>query len=524
MSINFFKRGGDRLKSNTGDSGNNWDELGKAVPFGGQQRERNTADARQERQSEIEKNIQHQQNIIVLGLLGSENGRVHTDVIGMHGEKVSESMREQVYDNIANGRIGLKQERTLLEAIADPSTKAAYKIAGKNRHGMPTVEDKQLGMESVFGQLESKHQKRILSAFSGHGFNKWESASSDDLKAFLKKYPTPIDFEKDAQEFVSGITVKNGNDQLNQAKQREYAVAMAEFKNKVYGKRQEYWEQMKVMNAEAKRRGQDGKNETQTTNANSIIERRRQYEAERSAEKLVKDFGVCQVSKKHSLNAAEIARTNIESLDKWSLHDKECQDSYLANTSRGQFGVFDGAGGVQGGREASMTARDAANGFLMNPEKIKSGKDLATVMDKMNIIVAQTPRAGISTGVLAQVVQTEAGRMLAYASMGDSRMYIVDKSGNVRMITKDEGEGHRIWNSLGHEECRCRQYGDVRLAEGDRVVLCSDGITGDTEKDAMSEAELGWCVTQSNNDQGAARNLLLRAKKRDDRTALVFSV
>ena len=60
------------------------------------------------------------------------------------------------------------------------------------------------------------------------------------------------------------------------------------------------------------------------------------------------------------------------------------------------------------------------------------------------------------------------------------------------------------------------------LGSADRIVLCSDGITGDYGEDLMSERELGFIVSRSRDARNASQNLIAGARKKDDRTAIVF--
>ena len=69
---------------------------------------------------------------------------------------------------------------------------------------------------------------------------------------------------------------------------------------------------------------------------------------------------------------------------------------------------------------------------------------------------------------------------------------------------------------------RTKQYGEVELHQGDRVVLCSDGITGDYGSDLMSDRELGFIMSRSTDALEASKNLIASARKNDDRTAIVF--
>ena len=140
--------------------------------------------------------------------------------------------------------------------------------------------------------------------------------------------------------------------------------------------------------------------------------------------------------------------------------------------------------------------------------------------------VTNNPDAGLSTAVLAKIIDRNGRKMLAYASVGDSRLYIVDKNGEARQITRDEGEGRYIYNAIGMQtnpgESRTTQMGEVDLHRGDKIVLCSDGITGDYGDDLMSPRELGFIVSHSDGSMEASKSLLANARKRDDRTAIVI--
>lgn len=118
--------------------------------------------------------------------------------------------------------------------------------------------------------------------------------------------------------------------------------------------------------------------------------------------------------------------------------------------------------------------------------------------------------------------------MMAYAMVGDSRLYVVHKDGSVEQVTKDEGYENVITNALGNPvgpgEGRTQQFGEFDIHDGDRFVLCSDGITGDKGTDLMSNEELGRIVMSSRSAREASLNLVNNARKKDDRTAIVFGL
>ena len=73
-----------------------------------------------------------------------------------------------------------------------------------------------------------------------------------------------------------------------------------------------------------------------------------------------------------------------------------------------------------------------------------------------------------------------------------------------------------------HGYAGVKQFGEVKLKRGDKIVLCSDGITGDKGSDLMSNDEVASIVSRSANSEDASRNLVAGARKVDDRTALVI--
>lgn len=216
--------------------------------------------------------------------------------------------------------------------------------------------------------------------------------------------------------------------------------------------------------------------------------------------------------------------------------DKTGEDMKLVLADKAVFGVFDGAGGMGGGRDASRVATDvieqAVDQLGIDP---KSGEDLAKLLnyasrgvDKLN---AKNGGHSASTGVLARIIERDDGqKSLAYASVGDSRIYVVDAGGAATQITKDEGFENYITNCLGGSEKmgpwdeRTKQFGEISLRDGDRIVLCSDGITGDRGSDLMGPEELAAYVHETGNTAEAAEALVENARKNDDRTAIVVEV
>lgn len=467
-----------------------------------------------------QRNAARQQRKIIGALMGARDGEPDMRVINLPDVEVSSSTREEFLDKIRSGEIGQDEEKMLLTGILSPVQK--------------------YGAEYIRGRM-GKHELRILGAMTGgsNGFNRWMELGARDLEKFVGIYETPMDFENRSAKFLEEIGDLNGR-----KKREEYEAAMSKFKKEVYGKRQEYWERIKALNEEA-RADKDGEVGDVGERRNLADERRSlsgrlgrkvfgafygengvrrdNFERERSAEWEPGVAAMKQVSR------VQVRRgvVNHESVSGGLWADGTCEDAAFAKQDIQMFGVFDGAGGMVGGKAASNTAAATVE-QLSSQYKFLNGGHLKWALERANEVVVNNPEAGCTTAVLASVVENGDGKYLAYASAGDSRIYIVDRNGRARQITRDEGAGRYITNALGNKNKMpgdvVEQYGDVKLNPGDRVVMCSDGITGDYGSDLMSNEEIGAIVQNASDAEQAAVDLVAQARKTDDRTVVVFGV
>jgi PPM family protein phosphatase len=174
------------------------------------------------------------------------------------------------------------------------------------------------------------------------------------------------------------------------------------------------------------------------------------------------------------------------------------EDAYMVRDPL--FAVADGMGGHQGGEVASNLA-------LERLERASDGdSDLADVVREANRAVfeqaAQDPGlAGMGTTLTAVRVQDE---RLHLAHVGDSRMYLL-RNGSLERITRDHtvveqlvdqgrmsAEDAKIHpqrsiltRALGVDEDIQVDEADVDVRPGDRVLLCSDGLTGMVDEDRI---------------------------------------
>ena len=221
-----------------------------------------------------------------------------------------------------------------------------------------------------------------------------------------------------------------------------------------------------------------------------------------------------------SHDVATMARKDVDE----NGHEWSNQDNYACRLDANVFAVFDGVSDGPDGAKASAIARDVVEGFDFEStgSSVPVERQLQTCLNNASAIIASQPEQNRTTAVLAKIIEENSQKYICYASAGDSRLYIVDQNGNATQITKDEGEGNKIFNMLGSGSRGVTQTGRLPLLSGDRIVLCTDGITGDNNDDCMPVWMLSRIVNLYPTDPAAM--LVRQARKDDDKTVIVVSV
>ena len=210
------------------------------------------------------------------------------------------------------------------------------------------------------------------------------------------------------------------------------------------------------------------------------------------------------------------------------------EDSYMV--SEPLFAVADGMGGHQGGEVASKLALDTLLA-------VNDGGDLVDTVREANRAVYQRasedPRlSGMGTTLTAVLAEADRFRL---AHIGDSRLYLV-RDGEMRRITKDhtvverlvdegrltpaEAEIHPqrsiLTRALGVDENVDVDEEFLEVRPGDRLLLCSDGLTG-----MADEADILRILSGERDVQRAADALVDIANEaggQDNITAVVIDV
>jgi serine/threonine protein phosphatase PrpC len=205
------------------------------------------------------------------------------------------------------------------------------------------------------------------------------------------------------------------------------------------------------------------------------------------------------------------------------------------------FIVADGIGGYEGGEIASRMAVDITiQAYRESPSGWGAAKRLHRAVQRANIeihnrAIAVPELRRMGTTMTAAVVE---GGMLSAAHVGDCRLYLA-RRGRISQITKDHTavaervrmglmsasrarnhpERSMLNRSLGKDLIVSVDRLSMPLAQGDRVLLCSDGLYN-----VLEERELEHLL-RSDDAVAACKGLIGTANERgsgDNLTAAVF--
>ena len=244
----------------------------------------------------------------------------------------------------------------------------------------------------------------------------------------------------------------------------------------------------------------------------------------------MKSFGLTDRGKVRAENQDSFAIEYIDS--------KECLAAVIC----------DGMGGANAGSIASTLASKTFMNYLVDRIMASRAKNpdfkrhLQNACKKANDIVYSyscfnTEYSGMGTTMVAAVIQ---GNQAVIANVGDSRAYAVSKK-NIVQITKDHSyvqelvdkgiitpekakthpRKNVILQALGSEDgVKCDIF-TYKLSRGDRLLLCSDGLTN-----MLTEQEILEAVRSNTSPEILCRKLIelaLEAGANDNVTVVALS-
>ncbi len=217
----------------------------------------------------------------------------------------------------------------------------------------------------------------------------------------------------------------------------------------------------------------------------------------------------------------------------------------------GVYIVADGMGGHQSGEIASHLAVQGA-GFHLLDQLLKTqiferkGFTEQEVMDLLREAVAQAQKmigqrvpGGGTTLTLALIL----GDRVFTAHVGDSRLYILSGKGKLTLSTKDHSLVKRLvdlgeiteadaathpqrnvlYRALGQTDALEPDLGQLTLAAGDLILICSDGLWGTMDKsklkailgdDGLSLDQKANALVDAANQAGGPDNISVVLVKR----------
>lgn len=214
------------------------------------------------------------------------------------------------------------------------------------------------------------------------------------------------------------------------------------------------------------------------------------------------------------------------------------EDSYLVQSPL--FCVCDGMGGHAAGEVASSIAVETL--AKLAPHEADPAR-LAAAVEAANAAIIEAAENGLGKpgmGCTATAAYVE-GTTMAIAHVGDSRAYLLHEGTLIRItrdhsyveelvdageITADEARVHPnrsvITRALGSDPALYADHFQINIEEGDRLILCSDGLSS-----MIPDAEIESIATQSPTAQICTDNLVdaaLAAGGNDNVTVVVVDV
>ena len=232
------------------------------------------------------------------------------------------------------------------------------------------------------------------------------------------------------------------------------------------------------------------------------------------------------------------------------------EDSCAVEPDLQVYVVADGMGGHSAGEVASRLAVESLVSFIrrshddtdlswpygIDPNLSLHANRLRTAVNLANRRVFRAAEShddytGMGTTVVAALI---AGSRMVVASVGDSRLYLL-ANGTLSQVTEDDTWAatmlkdareadphafanhpmrHVLTNVLGAREQTEAHIYELALQGGERVLLCSDGLYGSVDDDA-----LGKTLGKPGSVEEAAERLVhlaLEQGTRDNVTALVI--
>ena len=201
------------------------------------------------------------------------------------------------------------------------------------------------------------------------------------------------------------------------------------------------------------------------------------------------------------------------------------------------FLVADGMGGYQGGEYASRYVAERLVQEYQGSRKTNPVSVLNDAIQEANRGLRQEARRNAAYAEMGTtlVACTLEGGTLYIANIGDSRLYLLEDGTTLRQITRDhswveemvadgkiERNSQSYWEkkniitrAMGIEETASADFFELDLKPGERILLCSDGLSNMVEdaeiQEILSRPEpvevLGQQLIEAGKENGGKDNI-----------------
>ena len=222
------------------------------------------------------------------------------------------------------------------------------------------------------------------------------------------------------------------------------------------------------------------------------------------------------------------------------------EDSFCVNLKNRIFIVADGMGGHAAGEVASNQLKDYIEEYVVQADEDDAdaiGSHLQEAVQRANrhihdLGLEDTSKRGMGTTATILLFTED---YYYIAQVGDSRAYLF-RNGELSQLTKDHSKVYQLYEHglITKDEIEDHPYSNIitrsigtrptveadiyrgGVREGDRFLLCSDGLTGE-----VKDKGLGEVLKEKNTPQDCSDELVrlaLRNGGRDNVTVLVVDV
>lgn len=232
---------------------------------------------------------------------------------------------------------------------------------------------------------------------------------------------------------------------------------------------------------------------------------------------------------KESLSLRMVS-SSIELKSERRLPGEPSEDVIIVDDAQGLYGVYDGMGGNGGNPRAAAQAMSESIrrtlGLVQPVSKSEFMDQLVDAHFEAGRDVRREGERGSTVATTVKVVTIEGRTYAGVAHAGDTRLFMYSKKTDTYFpITEDQSEGNVVDNGFPQSSNHRSedQYEIIELQEGDRLMLCSDGITGDWPPQFLTDDEFFEAFRQSTAAE-CAESFLRASKKVDDKSIIVIDM